>query len=93
VRKVDEDLAREGLEQIFDNALIQAGLVDDSRSMVPRINKILERALVGSGIGSGSGSGSGEDAGKSDSFSDTFKVIEEVDSVEPKKSKSKSEEL
>jgi len=87
VRKVDEELAREALEQIFDNALIQAGLVDDSRSMVPRINKILERALGGGGPGSGTGSASGEDSGKSDSFSDTFKVIEETDSGEAKKSK------
>jgi len=39
------DLARETVAQIFDNALIQAGLIDDSRSMVPRINKLLEHAL------------------------------------------------
>jgi len=39
------DLAREAVAQIFDNALIQAGLIDDSRSMVPRINKLLEHAL------------------------------------------------
>jgi HSP90 family molecular chaperone len=45
IRNVDQELAREALLQLFDNALIQAGLVDDSRTMVPRINKILERAL------------------------------------------------
>jgi len=48
-RNKDEWLAREAIEQVFDNALIQAGLVEDSRSMVPRINKILERALGGGG--------------------------------------------
>jgi len=47
IRKVDDNLAREALLQLYDNALIQAGLIDDSRSMVPRINKILERALSG----------------------------------------------
>jgi len=31
--------------QIFDNALISAGLLDDTRSMIPRINKIMEDAL------------------------------------------------
>jgi len=45
IRTVDDTLARDALEQLFDNALIQAGLVDDGRSMVPRIQKILERAL------------------------------------------------
>jgi len=44
-RKSQPELARDVAFQIFDNALIQAGLVDDGRSMVPRINKILERAL------------------------------------------------
>jgi len=44
-RKNNPDLARDVAFQIFDNALIQAGLVDDGRAMVPRINKILERAL------------------------------------------------
>lgn len=47
-RKVDETLAKDAIEQLFDNALIQAGLVDDGRSMVPRIHKILERALKNS---------------------------------------------
>jgi len=45
IRNVDQELAREALLQLYDNALIQAGLVDDNRTMVPRINKILERAL------------------------------------------------
>jgi len=45
IRRSQPDLAQDVAVQIFDNALIQAGLVDDGRSMVPRINKILERAL------------------------------------------------
>lgn len=45
IRTIDEVLAKDAIEQLFDNALIQAGLVDDGRSMVPRIHKILSRAL------------------------------------------------
>jgi len=45
IRSSQPELARDVVFQIFDNALIQAGLVDDGRAMVPRINKILERAL------------------------------------------------
>jgi HSP90 family molecular chaperone len=34
-------------QQVLDNALISAGLVDDARLMVPRINEILEATLKG----------------------------------------------
>ena len=33
-------------QQVFDNALIAAGLVDDPRAMLSRLNNILEAALV-----------------------------------------------
>jgi len=56
LREVDPGLAKDAIEQIFDNALIQAGLVDDGRSMVPRINKILQRALDNARATSGEGS-------------------------------------
>ena len=39
--KTQPALAKVLAEQIFDNALIAAGLLDDSRAMVPRINDIL----------------------------------------------------
>jgi len=45
LRKSNSDLAQVVAEQIFDNALLQAGLLDDGRVMVPRINKLLEIAL------------------------------------------------
>ena len=32
-------------EQVFDNALVAAGLLDDGRSMLPRIHKLLERLV------------------------------------------------
>eukprot|EP01127_Copromyxa_protea_P002733 TRINITY_DN12697_c0_g1_i1.p1 TRINITY_DN12697_c0_g1~~TRINITY_DN12697_c0_g1_i1.p1 ORF type:complete len:742 (+),score=248.43 TRINITY_DN12697_c0_g1_i1:126-2228(+) len=45
LRKTNPGVAKDAIEQIFDNALIQAGLIDDGRAMVPRINKILQTAL------------------------------------------------
>lgn len=47
LRSSQPDVAKEAIFQIYDNALIQAGLVDDSRSMIPRINRLLEYALTG----------------------------------------------
>jgi HSP90 family molecular chaperone len=44
LRKKDEPFARTVVEQIFDNALMQAGLVVDSRTMVERTYRILERS-------------------------------------------------
>ncbi|XP_013417162.1 heat shock protein 75 kDa, mitochondrial-like isoform X2 [Lingula anatina] len=39
------DLANLLADQIFDNALVAAGLVDDPRSMLGRLNQLLEKAL------------------------------------------------
>jgi TNF receptor-associated protein 1 len=44
LRGTDEEFARNVIEQIFDNALIQAGLMVDPRKMVERSYAILERA-------------------------------------------------
>jgi molecular chaperone HtpG len=44
LRGTDEDFAKNIIEQIYDNALIQAGLLVDPRKMVERNYKILERA-------------------------------------------------
>ncbi len=44
LRGTDEDFARNVIEQVFDNALIQAGLMVDPRKMVERSYNILERA-------------------------------------------------
>ncbi|OWF52890.1 heat shock protein 75 kDa, mitochondrial-like [Mizuhopecten yessoensis] len=40
------DLGRLVAEQLFDNAMINAGLLDDPRTMVGRVNEILEKALL-----------------------------------------------
>ncbi|MBW2466179.1 MAG: molecular chaperone HtpG [Deltaproteobacteria bacterium] len=44
LRGKDEDFAKNVIEQILDNALIQAGLIVDPRKMVERNYEILERA-------------------------------------------------
>jgi len=45
LRNVDEERATLVAEQIFDNALAAAGLLDDARMMVPRLNKLLQFAV------------------------------------------------
>jgi TNF receptor-associated protein 1 len=45
IREAQPELALVVAEQIVDNALVAAGLVDDARTMLPRLNAILERVL------------------------------------------------
>ncbi|KAL5012054.1 hypothetical protein ScPMuIL_010605 [Solemya velum] len=45
LQQSDAALAKLVTEQLYDNAMINAGLVDDPRSMVGRINELLEKAL------------------------------------------------
>lgn len=45
LRQEDPEFARIVAEQVFDNALISAGLVVNPRAMVERINRILEKTL------------------------------------------------
>ena len=46
LRETDPDLARNIAEQVFDNAVISAGLVIGARAMVDWIYKIIEQALA-----------------------------------------------
>jgi TNF receptor-associated protein 1 len=41
----DPTTARDIAEQLIDNALVGAGLMDDARTMLPRLNRVLELAL------------------------------------------------
>jgi TNF receptor-associated protein 1 len=45
LRHSHPELAKQVAEQIYDNALISAGLMRDGRSMVGRLNEILELAV------------------------------------------------
>ena len=44
-REAQPELAAQVAEQLLDNSLVQAGLLDDSRVMLPRINSLLEQVL------------------------------------------------
>jgi molecular chaperone HtpG len=45
IRETDSDLAKQVTEQVFDNALVAAGLMEDPRTMLARMNTLLERVL------------------------------------------------
>ena len=45
LRFTNEPFAELAIEQVFDNALIAAGLLDDPRGMLERLNDVLETAL------------------------------------------------
>ncbi|KAJ1635679.1 heat shock protein HSP90 [Pavlovales sp. CCMP2436] len=46
MRATDEPLASLVAQQLFDNALIGAGMLDDARPMLGRLNDLLERSLA-----------------------------------------------
>jgi molecular chaperone HtpG len=46
IRQSDAALAGEVAEQIFDNALVAAGLLEDPRAMLGRLNSLLEKLLA-----------------------------------------------
>ncbi|GAB5036972.1 heat shock protein hsp90 family protein [Nannochloropsis oceanica] len=45
LRTEDAELAKVVAEQVFDNAMVAAGLLDDSRVMLPRLNQLIERLV------------------------------------------------
>ena len=49
LKESDADFAKDVLEQLYDNAMIQAGLMVDPMTMVKRNYRILERAAGGKG--------------------------------------------
>ena len=59
--KTEPMLARVLAEQIFDNCLIAAGLLDDGRSMLPRLNDILISVVNGAKALEKTSSGKGEE--------------------------------
>ena len=48
MRRTDEALAATVAEQVVDNARVAAGLLDDPRTMLGRLNTLLERVLTAS---------------------------------------------
>jgi|WetSurMetagenome_2_1015567.scaffolds.fasta_scaffold78538_1 TNF receptor-associated protein 1 len=45
VKAADQALAEKVAQQLFDNALVAAGLLEDPRAMLARLNELLERVL------------------------------------------------
>jgi HSP90 family molecular chaperone len=46
MRQADEILAAKVAEQVYDNARVAAGLLDDPRVMLKRLNELLEQVLT-----------------------------------------------
>jgi HSP90 family molecular chaperone len=46
MRQADESLAAKVAEQVLDNARVAAGLLDDPRTMLKRLNELLEQVLA-----------------------------------------------
>ena len=44
-RKTNPELSKQVAEQIYDNALIAAGLLEDPQTMLKRINVLLEQVV------------------------------------------------
>ncbi len=53
IRKTDAALAKDVAEQVFDNALVAAGLLEDPRAMLQRLNGLLEKLLAKDGPAAG----------------------------------------
>ena len=66
-------------DQLFDNALVQAGLLDDPRGMVPRLNEIMLKALMSSSSQGGKGAEGGDDKDDKDDKDDGDKKEEDAD--------------
>jgi hypothetical protein len=45
IRQKDEPLAKDVTEQVFDNARVAAGILEDPRAMLGRLNQLLEKVL------------------------------------------------
>lgn len=43
IKNEDDDLAKIIAEQLYDNSALAAGLIDDGRSMLPRLNMLLSK--------------------------------------------------
>mmetsp|Transcript_22449 Transcript_22449/g.31412 ORF Transcript_22449/g.31412 Transcript_22449/m.31412 type:complete len:115 (+) Transcript_22449:166-510(+) len=56
------EIAQLVAEQIFDNALIAADILDNPRSMLPRLNTILKKCMGGAATSATEGDDKGETA-------------------------------
>jgi len=47
IKESDKELAKLVIDQMYDNALVAAGFIEDPRSMVTRVYELLERVSKG----------------------------------------------
>lgn len=66
IRKTEPVLARILAEQVYDNCLVAAGLMDDSRTMLPRLNDLLTSLVKGAQLHSTASKGPSNESDASD---------------------------
>jgi TNF receptor-associated protein 1 len=66
IRRTEPVLARVLAEQVYDNCLVAAGLMDDSRTMLPRLNDLLISLVKGAQLHSTTSKGPSNESEDSD---------------------------
>jgi HSP90 family molecular chaperone len=64
IKDKEPTLARVLAEQVYDNCLVAAGLLDDSRTMLPRLNDLLVSLVKGAEQKGNETSSIGDEAAK-----------------------------
>ena len=89
LKDADPALAKVLAEQVYDNCLVAAGLLDDGRSMLPRLNDLM-LCVVKSGV-EAVGEASADEASKESATKEESEAepIEEAEVVKEKKEEGK----
>merc|ERR1712062_517882 len=75
IKESNEIVARIAVEQLYDNACIAAGTLDDPRTLLTRLNKVLEMFIY---------QGAGFDYAKGEYVTETGEVAKPKESEPPK---------
>ena len=89
IRKQEPTLAKVLAEQLFDNCLMAAGLLDDGRSMLPRLNDLMTAIVKDAG---GDVCPESTESSDSDSSEDESSGSNDEESSEDKKEEEEEEE-
>jgi HSP90 family molecular chaperone len=87
IREREPTLAKVLAEQVFDNCLMAAGLLDDGRSMLPRLNDLMTAIVKDAGGGVPPESTESSDSDSSDDESSDDEEAKEEKSTEKEKEK------
>lgn len=87
IRNEEPTLAKVLAEQVYDNCLMAAGLLDDGRSMLPRLNDLMTAIVkeASSGLPADDDDDSADESSDSDSSSDEDAKEEKVKASEKEK--------